>query len=141
MSPLRRLGIVAGLPVLAVWVPVLAAGLWSLRSRSRLGRSGTLITAGVYRYVRHPLYAGFSLSAVGLGLVLGSRALTVGGAAWLFVTQAWAVGEERQLSRRFGPAYERYRASTPRLIPDVARFLAEGARWEPSSLSVHAETS
>lgn len=125
MSLSRRFSIVVGLLVLIVWAPTLAAGLRSLRSRDRLGRSDTLITTGVYRYVRHPLYAGLSLSAVGVGLVLGSRVLAVGGAIWLLVTRVWSVGEERELVRRFGPAYEAYRASTPRSVPDIARLCAD----------------
>lgn len=125
MSVGRRFGILIGLLVLILWVPVLATGLRSLRSRDRLGRSDALITTGVYRYVRHPLYAGLSFSVVGVGLTLGSRLLIAGGAVWLFVTWVWSVGEERDLMRRFGSAYEVYRSSTPRTVPHITRLCAD----------------
>lgn len=35
-------------------------------------RSQTVVSTGLYRYVRHPMYAGFILFAIGTPLVLGS---------------------------------------------------------------------
>ena len=125
MRPLRRIGIIVGLAVLAVWLPVLGAGLWSLRSRGHLGTSDTLIVTGVYRYVRHPLYAGLSLTLAGFGLVLGRASLVLGGLGWLTVTQLWSIREERELARRFGAEYTTYRMFTPGVVPSVARFVAD----------------
>lgn len=124
----RMLRILLGLAVLTVWLPVLVGGLASLRSRGRLGSSDTLIVTGAYRYVRHPLYAGLSLTLAGLGLILGRRALALGGLGWLLVTQAWSVQEEADLARRFGGDYETYRRVTARAIPDVGRFLGDVLR-------------
>ena len=108
---------------MAVWFPLLIAGIRSLRSRGRLGDSEVLLVTGPYAYVRHPLYAGFSLTAVGLGLILGSRRLVLGGSGWLLVTRLWSVHEDRRLAERFGPEYAAYRKATPALIPDVAGLL------------------
>jgi protein-S-isoprenylcysteine O-methyltransferase Ste14 len=119
---------VLGVAMLAVWLPVLVGGLASLRSRGRLGSSETLIVTGAYRYVRHPLYAGLSLTLVGLGLFLGRRMLALGGFGWLLVTQVWSVQEEADLARRFGAGYETYRRSTPRVVPDVRRLVGDALR-------------
>jgi len=114
---------VGGLVVVVVWLPLLIAGIVSLRSRGRLGHSDVLIVTGPYAYVRHPLYAGLSLTVVGLGLILGSLWLVLGGFGWLLVTRLWSIREERGLTERFGPEYAAYRRATPAIIPDVARFL------------------
>ena len=117
---------VAGWVVLAVWVPVLVAGVLSLRSRGRLGRSDTLIVKGVYEYVRHPLYCGTLDDARGPRSRPRHVPVVVAGFGWLLVTQAWSIHEERELARRFGAAYAEYRQSTNRIVPDVGSFLRSG---------------
>jgi protein-S-isoprenylcysteine O-methyltransferase Ste14 len=121
-GPRLAAGII-GVAVTAVWFPLLIAGIRSLRSRGRLGDSEVLLVTGPYAHVRHPLYAGFSLTAVGLGLILGSRRLVLGGSGWLLVTRLWSVHEDARLAERFGPEYAAYRRTTPALIPDVAGLL------------------
>ncbi len=112
-----------GLAMVAVWLPLLLAGISSLRSRGRLGDSDVLIVTGPYACVRHPLYAGLSLTAVGLGLICGLRRLVLAGAGWLVVTRLWSIGEERKLVERFGARYADYRTATPAVIPDGACLL------------------
>ena len=112
--PLSRL---VGPGILSVWLPLLAGGLRSLRTRGRFGDSETLIVTGSYASVRHPLYAGLSLTVVGAGLVADSRRLIAGGLAWLLVTRLWSIGEEEVLAKRFAPEYGAYRAATPAIIP------------------------
>jgi protein-S-isoprenylcysteine O-methyltransferase Ste14 len=124
----RILRILLGSAVMTVWLPVLMGGLASLRSRGRLGSSDTLIVTGAYRYVRHPLYAGLSLTLAGLGLLLGRSTLVLGGLGWLLVTQAWSVHEEKDLAQRFGAEYAAYRGMTPRVIPDVGLFVSDVLR-------------
>lgn len=108
--------------ILAVFFPLLVAGIGSLRSRGRLGYSDVLIVTGPYAYVRHPLYAGLSLTVVGLGLILGSWGIVLGGIGWALVTRLWSVHEERELAERFGSEYEAYRRATPAIIPDASRI-------------------
>lgn len=82
-----------------------------------------LVTHGLYRYVRHPLYsAGLMVlwftPQVSLNLLTVFVVLTV----YLIVG---ALFEERKLLREFGQAYANYRARTPMLIP----FLRLGSRF------------
>ena len=123
MNRRRRAARAVGLVIVAVWLPLLGAGIVSLRTRGRLGDSDVLITSGPYAYVRHPLYAGLSLTVVGVGLIVGSVSVVLAGLGWLLVTRIWSLHEERSLARRFGPEYAAYRNATPALVPDVARVL------------------
>lgn len=104
-----------GWPVAACGVAIVIA---AMRELWRHGRGlpvsalppGTLVTAGPYAVVRHPIYLGYNLGICGAGLTIGSPALAwavtpVFLALWL----VYASVEERWLIRRFGDAYDQYR--------------------------------
>ena len=78
-----------------------------------------LITTGVYRYIRHPLYS--SLIAFALGAFLKSP--TWAGALLVLTTVLGAVLtariEERHNLERFGEAYREYMERTSRFIPFI----------------------
>ena len=78
-------------------------------------RPTILITSGLYRYVRHPMYF-FALVFIWLTPVMTMNVLTlcIGLTAYFFVG---AYFEERKLARVFGRAYEEYRSRTPMMIP------------------------
>lgn len=122
MNRHTRIARLLGAVVVVVWLPLLLAGIKSLQTRGPLGDSDDLIVSGAYAHVRHPLYAGLSMSVVGLGLIIGSRRLVLGGLAWLAVTRLWSLHEETDLAEKFGPAYERYRRATPAMVPDLSRL-------------------
>jgi protein-S-isoprenylcysteine O-methyltransferase Ste14 len=74
-----------------------------------------LITSGIYRYVRHPIYAGDLLLLTGLQLALN---------CWLVVCVAVPLivvlkqtSKEEALLLKFFPGYEEYRQRSKRLIP------------------------
>ena len=72
-----------------------------------------LVTRGVYRYIRHPIYAGIVLTLCGLFLACGSTiclvyVFTVIIPLNLFRAQA----EEKALHQQLGNAYQQYRSST-----------------------------
>lgn len=74
-----------------------------------------LATAGVYRYVRNPMYAGMMLLVGGFGVAFASDWTLV-----LLVAMAFAlrngviVREERYLEQKFGDEYRAYKARVPR---------------------------
>lgn len=82
-------------------------------------RGQTVVSTGPYRYVRHPMYSGFILFAIGTALLLGSG-YGVLGALVLIVMMAWrAVREERVLLNEL-PGYGDYMARVRyRFIPFV----------------------
>jgi protein-S-isoprenylcysteine O-methyltransferase Ste14 len=82
-------------------------------------RGQTVVSTGLYRYVRHPMYSGFILFSIGTALLLGSG-YGVLGALVLIVMLAWrAVREERVLLNEL-PGYRDYMARVRyRFIPFV----------------------
>lgn len=77
-----------------------------------------VVTGGVYRWVRHPLYLFEALVQVGtLMLVFSPTALLVFG-AFVFLQYGRTLQEERVLVAAF-PEYVAYRARTARFIPGV----------------------
>lgn len=79
----------------------------------------TLVTTGIYRYIRHPSYLGLLLTALGwaLGFRSGVGVLLAG--LMLLVVLARIRSEERLLLAQFGDEYAAYSARTSRLIPGI----------------------
>jgi protein-S-isoprenylcysteine O-methyltransferase Ste14 len=76
-----------------------------------------VVTAGVYRLSRHPMYLGFVAVPVGVALLLAS--LT----PWLVVPvlmavldRAFILGEERMMAATFGAAWEGYTRKVCRCV-------------------------
>jgi protein-S-isoprenylcysteine O-methyltransferase Ste14 len=108
----------------------LAGAALVLRSRTELGPAWSfvpkadqgkgLITTGPYRLVRHPIYLGLALLAMGDALAFGSwPALTIV-LSGIVPTFAWrARTEEKLLSRTFGERYAVYKQRTKMIIPHL----------------------
>ena len=77
----------------------------------------TLNTAGLYRYVRHPLYT-FSLVVIWLTPTMTRNFALLYAALTVYILIG-AMVEERKLVQTFGPAYQEYRRKTPFLIPFI----------------------
>ena len=80
-------------------------------------RSSQLVTHGLYRWVRHPLYTA-GLLFIWLTPVMSRNSLIVMIAATVYILVG-AFFEERKLGREFGAAYAEYKAATPMLIPGL----------------------
>jgi protein-S-isoprenylcysteine O-methyltransferase Ste14 len=104
-------GLIAGLRQTDVWSFL---GLRQLLEPSN-PTPPRLITGGLYRWVRHPLYtAGLLLIWLIPVMTVNLLALNVGLTLYVVVG---ALFEERRLLREFGEEYTRYRSHTPMLIP------------------------
>lgn len=75
-----------------------------------------LVTAGPYRWLRHPMYLGQALIAVGAPLTLGSRVTIWLAIPALVILARRIVLEENALARTY-PEYSRYAAHAKRVIP------------------------
>lgn len=75
-----------------------------------------LLTTGVYRLSRHPVYAGLLVGAAGWALGRCRPEPLVGWLALAAVLHVKSGMEERELQARFGDAYAQYAARTPRLL-------------------------
>ena len=70
-----------------------------------------LITSGPFAVVRHPLYTGVALLVVPwIGFLLDTWLGAVIGLIVYVASRIFAPREEANLSRAFGPAWEKYRA-------------------------------
>lgn len=87
----------------------------SLCSPDARGRDGQLVTRGLYRWVRHPLYsAGLLILWANPVVTWNVLAFNLGITGYLIVG---ALLEERKLLVEFGQAYADYRRKTPMLLP------------------------
>jgi protein-S-isoprenylcysteine O-methyltransferase Ste14 len=122
--PLRPVLFIAGILCLAL-------GLWfHYRSHADLGTNWSitlelqeghqLVTHGIYRRVRHPMYLALLLYSSGQALMLPNW---VAGPSYLVacaILVALRVGpEERMMLEEFGKGYETYLARTDRLFPGL----------------------
>ncbi len=117
-------------PALAILgTAVFAAALWLFyRSHKDLGTNWSialdirtrheLVTNGVYRLVRHPMYSAFWLNAIGQALLLPNWIAGPAGLAGIALLYFARVGrEERMMLETFGEEYRAYMARSARLIP------------------------
>lgn len=79
--------------------------------------SSHLVTCGPFRFTRNPIYLGYTIMMVGLGLVTLNPWFFIAASLSVAVTTAFAVrNEELHLLSRFGFEYERYCRATSRWI-------------------------
>jgi len=122
----RRLG---GVEVLIQPGPVLISGLimmgicvcwvlWCFNAIRRWWLENRLCTTGPYRFVRHPIYAGWIwLGSTGVALVLNSWIMLFGPFILYFFYSILVRREEKMMAAVFGDEYERYALRTGRLFP------------------------
>jgi protein-S-isoprenylcysteine O-methyltransferase Ste14 len=100
---------------LTVWARQTLGTNWS--GTVTVKKEHELITAGPYRYVRHPIYSGLLLGFVGSALAWGQwRGLLALVLAVYALWRKWRI-EERFMRDTFGTAYSDYAARTPAVIP------------------------
>ena len=79
-----------------------------------------LVTTGLHRYVRNPMYIGVALAILGEAALFRSMHVAQYAAIMLLVAHVFVVFyEEPTLHRQFGESYEQYRKAVPRWIPRV----------------------
>jgi protein-S-isoprenylcysteine O-methyltransferase Ste14 len=104
---------------LAIWARITIADNWSGRITVKVGHQ--LVTSGPYAFVRHPIYTGLLVCAIGTALQVGQwRCLAAIPIVALGCTIK-AKKEERYMNTEFGERYTQYRQRTGFLVP---RFLS-----------------
>ncbi len=117
-------------PALA-WFGILPglASLWLFRrTHKELGRNWSvslevrdkheLITGGVYRYVRHPMYSAFFLWAIAQFFLLPNWVAGLSGIVGFGTLYTFRVGrEEKLMLEAFGEQYRTYMQRTARVLP------------------------
>jgi protein-S-isoprenylcysteine O-methyltransferase Ste14 len=124
IAGLQPVGYAAGIAM--IWLGI-ALRVWAVVTLGRFFRvtvvlqdAHSLVTAGPYRWLRHPAYTGSLLTMVGLGVGLGNwlalALLTLGGA----IAYGLRIRvEERALAGRFGADWDAYAGARWAVIPFV----------------------
>ena len=79
-----------------------------------------MITTGPYAWVRHPMYLGLMVLALGLAVGWNTGMHWLSAAALVLILVVKARREERFMRARF-PGYDAYASRTPRLVPGPRR--------------------
>jgi protein-S-isoprenylcysteine O-methyltransferase Ste14 len=91
-------------------------------------KNETLATDGPYAHVRHPLYVGNVVIAVGFCLASGVWWSVVAAAAVLLVFYPPAIRyEDQKLQRLFPGEWDRWAAETRALVPRLEPYRSEGS--------------
>lgn len=101
---------------LAVWARVYLGRNWGMPMSRKA--EPELVTTGPYKSVRHPIYTGIILAAIGTTIALSVYWL----AAVVFMAAYFsysAVHEERYMADQFPSTYPAYKQSTKMLIPHL----------------------
>jgi len=109
-----------GLSALLLLVAIFQTDVLSfagLRQLFENEKPGELVTGGLYRVVRHPLYT-FSLLTLWLSPVVSVNSFVVYLSFTIYILIG-VVFEERKLLREFGQTYTKYKSVTPMLIPSL----------------------
>jgi protein-S-isoprenylcysteine O-methyltransferase Ste14 len=108
----------------AVWARQHLAGNWS--ATVTLKQDHELVRSGPYGLVRHPIYAGLLVAALGTAVAIGEwRALVAFALIAAGVLRKVSI-EEHWLREAFQDEYANYCARVPALIPCVRRVRATG---------------
>lgn len=105
---------------LNIWLFVLAhrdlGKNWSMILEIKEGHH--LVTHGIYKKVRHPMYTHFWIWVIAQGIVLANGlVLAFGIAAWGLLYFLRVPKEEEMLIKEFGDEYREYMKNTGRVIP------------------------
>jgi protein-S-isoprenylcysteine O-methyltransferase Ste14 len=124
---LPGLGAAAGVARIAGWVLIGAGLAVNFAGAGMFRRSGTaiipfkpasrLVTSGIYRWTRNPMYLGMALLYAGIAMLFDSILALALLAAVIAIIQAQVISrEEDYLERHFGDEYREYRARVRRWI-------------------------
>ncbi len=114
---LGQAAVIAGLVVLVVASLRLGTGLTPTPVPNARGH---LVTGGLYRFVRHPIYTGVLLIVIGLTLRSGSYVTLAVAVVTVVFFDRKAAWEEARLQERYD-GYAEYAARTPRFVPGWPR--------------------
>ena len=115
----------AGLAAVTAGILLSATAVVHMGTSWRMGidrqTAGVLVTGGLYRRMRHPIYTGMLLVTVGLAAVTADLLSVAVAASAVVGISLQARLEEEFLLARHGDEYAAYRAATGRFLPAARR--------------------
>ncbi len=133
---LRELGALMIAGALLVWVSAQIALGTSYRIGTDEVSAGALVTDGIYRYTRNPIYLFFSLFMLGSVLLSLTAFGLVHFALFGPLLHIQVLREEAQLLKLYGQLYEDYSQRAPRY--SLRSFFSRGAKSEAAQIEEEA---
>jgi protein-S-isoprenylcysteine O-methyltransferase Ste14 len=122
------LKILLNFPVTLIGIALLIAGaMMAIKEKKRFAKVQTniktfdkpdkLLTDGLYKYSRNPMYLGFVIALLGVWLLLGSLSPLLIVLIFIFITNSVYISfEEKMMGDTFGELYFTYKNKTRRWI-------------------------
>ncbi|MFV2004807.1 MAG: isoprenylcysteine carboxylmethyltransferase family protein [Gammaproteobacteria bacterium] len=109
------ISMILGYALLFIGIGIFIQG-W--RELYRAHQKNELVTTGLYRFVRHPQYAGLFLGLFGEGIVHWPTLFSVAIFPIIVIAYTYlARSEEKKVIAQFGDEYREYQARVPMFIP------------------------
>lgn len=109
--------------VLAAGIAVCLSGVLSFRHAGTTVNplqpetASSLVSSGIYRHTRNPMYLGFAIALVAWSIYLASPIALLGVAGFVLYMNRFQIGpEERALATLFGDAFSTYRGRVRRWL-------------------------
>jgi protein-S-isoprenylcysteine O-methyltransferase Ste14 len=116
-----RIGITIGLALLATVIAL--AGVVAFRANKTTvnplnpGAASAVVSSGVYRFSRNPMYLGFLLALAAWAVYLSNALAALFLPAFVAYMNRFQIkAEERALLAKFGPAFSQYMAAVRRWV-------------------------
>ena len=103
----------------AAFVALAFVHFQSWRFRAQLGAGHQLATAGPFRVLRHPIYMGLNLLALGTAIWAPTPIIWAGFVLMVIGSDLRACAEEALFESEFGSTYGNYRRRTWRFVPGI----------------------
>jgi protein-S-isoprenylcysteine O-methyltransferase Ste14 len=121
MPAMLRIGVSALLGVAAFTIAFSAFGTFR-RAKTTVDptdptKASSLVTIGIFRRTRNPMYLGLTLLLTSLAILLSAPAALLGPAVFaMYITRFQIMPEERAMAEKFGEDYARYRSEVRRWV-------------------------
>lgn len=115
--PFNLAGII--LICLGIWISILGSNHFERKKTTVMtfDTPQVLVTDGLYRYSRNPMYIGFAMSVIGIWLLLGSLSPIIAVVIFLAILDRYYIRfEEAVLQKAFGTEYLEYKRQVRRWI-------------------------
>ena len=110
-----------GLPFIVVGIGIAISGSKAFEKAGTnietFKKPDVLVTDGLFKISRNPMYLGFVLALLGIALVLGNLSSLLIVVAFFVITDRWYIAfEEDLMTKQFGDRYVEYSTRTRRWL-------------------------
>ncbi len=116
--------ITGGILIIVGWKKIYGAK-GDISNKARYRTKDELVTGGIYKYMRHPQYTGIILVTLGM-LIHWPTLITL--LMWPVLILAYyglAKREEKEMKRKFGEVYQKYKNKVPMFLPRLKSFVVK----------------